>query len=173
MATLALAATVVGAGASAYGAYQQGQAQSEAAQYQAAVARNNQTIANQNAQYAVQEGQAMEQAKREQTAQMIGTQRAQAGALGLDPNSGSALRLQKDTSRLGETDALTIRNNAARASYGYTTQGINFSNQGQLDMMTAKNAAAGGQLGAFSSLIGGASSVSDKWLRYKQAGIYD
>lgn len=167
----ALAASATAAATSAYGAYQQGQASSAAATYQAAVARNNQIVANQNATYATQQGQAMEASKREQTAQLLGKERAMAGAAGVDSSSGSPLRLQGDTSRLGEVDALTIRDNAARSAYGYQTQGLNFQAEAGLDMMKSRNATAGGALGAFSSIAGGASSVSDKWARYDDAGL--
>lgn len=113
----------------------------------------------------------MEAAKRQQTAQMIGTERAALSAGGVDTSSGSPVRLQSDTTKLGEQDALTIRNNAARTAYGFQTQGIDYQAQSGLDMMKAKNATEGGELGAFSSLIGGASSVADKWAHYKLAGV--
>lgn len=171
MAYVALVAAVASAAASAYGAYQQGQANSAMNAYQAQVAKNNQEIANQYATMEIQKGQQLEEQKRQQTAQQEGAIRAAVGASGLDPNAGSPVRLQRDTAMVGEEDALTIRANAARAAYGYQVQGLNYAAQASADEMAARNAAEGGSLGAFASILGGASSVSDKWLRYKQVGV--
>jgi len=161
-----------GAAVSAVSAYQQGQSQKAAMNYQAQVARNNQLIAGQYATMEIQKGQQLEEQKRLETAQQEGAIRASAGASGLDPNAAgsSPLRLQGDTAMLGEQDALTIRANAQRAAYGYTVQGLNYSGQATLDEMGATSAARSGALGAFSSIIGGASAVGSKWLEYKNQG---
>jgi len=163
--------TVLSAATSAIGAMQKGSADQQAAQYQAAVARNNQIIANQNAQYAIEKGRAAEEVKRERTAQMISSQRMRAGAAGLTLDSGSPLRIQEDVAQQGEIDALTIRNNAAREAYGWESQGMGYAAQAQLDEMRGRSAREAGTLGAFSSIVGGASSVSDKWMKFKQAGL--
>lgn len=167
MGVAALALTAIGAAASAYGAHEQGVAESQAAAYQSQVARNNQVIANQNAQAALQTGQQQEAAKREQTAQMIGQQRAAVAASGIDPNSGSAQRLQGDTAAMGALDAAAIRNNAARTAYGYQTQGMDFGAQAGLLQSESSSAASAGNLAAFGSIVGGAASVANKWYTYK------
>lgn len=164
---ISMGANVAGAVMGAFGSSAQGRAASDAAAYQAAVARNNQTIAEQNAQLAEQKGRQEEAAKREQTAQMMGSLRARAAGSGVDVNSGSPLNLQEDVARLGELDALTIRNNAARSAYGYRTQGADFGAQAGLLDVQAQNARKAGNIGAFSSIIGGASGVADKWLKFK------
>jgi hypothetical protein len=171
LAYAAMATAGAAAATSAYAAHQQGVASSRAANYQAAVALNNQKIAQGYAQAEIEKGKRLEESKRMQTAQVEGNVRAAAGASGLEVNAGSPVRLQADTARLGELDAQTIRNNSQRAAYGYTVQGLNYSAQAGLDEMTARDASSAGQLGAFSSIIGGASGVSDKWLKYQQAGV--
>ncbi|WP_017773848.1 hypothetical protein [Paraburkholderia kururiensis] len=168
---VSIAATAASTAVGVAGAVQSASAQSSAAGYQAAVAQNNQKIANQNAQYAVQQGQIEEQAKRQQTAQLISQERAGAAAAGIDLNTGSPLREQGDTAKLGEIDALTIRNNAARAAYGYTVQGLDYGSQASLDQSASRAALTGGALNAFGSIIGGASSVSSKWWKYQNAGV--
>lgn len=170
--TAALATAGVGAGLSAYGTYEQGQAESQAAAYQAQVAQNNQLIANQNAQYALEQGQQQVAAKQQQTAQLIGTQRAAVASSGIDPNSGSAVRLQSDSAGLGALDASQISNNAARTAYGYQTQGMDFAAQASLLQSQSSNAAASGELGAFNSIVGGASSVASKWLTGNLQGLW-
>lgn len=169
---IALATTAVGAGASAYGAMESSAAQSSAANYQAQVALNNQKIADQNAQFALQTGQQEDAAKRQQTAQVTSQQRAITAASGIDPNTGSSQRIQGDTAALGELDAQTIRNNAARTAWGYQAQGANFGGQAALLQSQASDAASAGALGAFSSLVGGASSVSNKWTTFNTQGVF-
>lgn len=169
-ATLATISTAAAAGSAvigAVGAYRQGEAQAQQARYQAAVARNNQIIAQQNAQLAKQQGAVKEQMEREKTAQTLGKQRAALAASGVTLDSGSPLRLQEDTARLGETDALTIRNNAARQAYGFQSQASDYGAQAGVDESSAENASTAGMFGVASSLIGGASSVSEKWAMYK------
>lgn len=168
----ALAASAVGAGTAAYGAYEQGVAGRQQAQYQAQVARNNQEVANQYAEAEVTKGRVLENQKRMDTQQREGAIRVAAGASGLDVNTGSPLRLQEDTAMLGEQDALTIRNNAERAAYGYHVEGMNYAGRAQMNDMEASNAARSGNLGAWSSIIGGASSTAGRWAGFKQAGVF-
>ncbi|MBD1412793.1 hypothetical protein NUJ30_08765 [Burkholderia contaminans] len=172
LAEISIAMTAVSAGVAAYGAIKQGQAQSAALQYQAQVAANNQKIANQYAQQAIADGENKVAAKQQQTAQMIGAQRAAMAANGIDLDSGSPLRLQQDTAKLGNVDALTIRNNAAREAYGYQVQGLSYGQQAQLDEAGASNAVTAGNLNAFSSIIGGASSIGSKWIDYTKTGVF-
>ena len=156
-ASAALIANGVGAGVQAYGS-------ESAAKYQAAVANNNAAVAKQNAQYAIDVGNTQMQAKQQQTASMIGSERAMYGAAGVEDNSGSAVRVQSDTARLGAIDAATIKNNAARQAYGYQVQAAGFQGQASMDQ-------AAGNLNAFSSIIGGASSIGSKWSDYQNKGI--
>ena len=170
MAALAIVATVAGAAMSAYGSYESGQAQRNQALYQSAVATNNQTIANQYAQTEIQRGQVLEQEKREQTAQMISSERATIGANGLDINTGSPLRLQESVAKLGELDAQTIRNNALRSAYGYQVQGMNFGAEAGLFDAEAANAARAGNLGMWSNIMAGASGTAFRWNVMAQEG---
>lgn len=172
LAEVSIAMTAVSAGAAAYGAMRQGQAQSAALAYQAQVARNNQTIAGQYAQQATQDGENKVAAKQQQTAQMIGAQRAAMAANGVDLDSGSPLRLQEDTAKLGNVDAMTIRNSAAREAYGYQLQGLSYGQQAQLDQSSSDNAVTAGNLNAFSSILGGAASVGKQWTQYKTTGVF-
>lgn len=172
LAAAAVALAGVGTAVSAYGAYAQGQAASASADYQAQVALNNQNIADQNAKVAIEQGQQQTQAKQEQTAQTISQERAITAASGIDPNRGSSVNIQGGTAALGALDAATITNNAARTAWGYQAQGLDFGAQASLLQSQASSAAAGGALGAFSSIIGGSSSVANKWLTYNLQGAW-
>lgn len=169
-ATLTLISMGASAGMQAVGAEQSASAEASAANYQASVARNNQVIANQNATYAIQAGQAEEDQKRRQTAQVIGSERAAFGANGINPDTGSGVDVQSSSKEMGELDALTIRSNAEKTATGYKDQGMNFAAQAGLDQSQAQNALTAGNLNAFSDITSGASSVSSKWQMYQMEG---
>lgn len=109
----------------------------------------------QNAAYAdaaandsIKRGGVAEDQQRLQTKAAIGTQRAGFAANGVDVNSGSAANIQDDTAQLGEFDALTIRNNAAREAWGYRTQSQTYQTSAKTAVASAKNNMFGSLLGA-------------------------
>lgn len=163
--TAATYAAYASAAATAAATATQVVAQKRAAAYQAQVAVNNQTVAEANAKNAIAVGDTRADAKQEQTAQMLGAERAGLAASGVELDSGSALRLQEDTSRLGAIDTGTIRNNAAREAYTYRVQAQNFG-------MAKSQDQDAGTLDAFGSVLSGASSVAGKWDAYKRAGAF-
>lgn len=169
MAGIAIATSVASAGVAAYGAEQQGKAQAASMNYQAQVATNNQTIANQEAASVAAAEPAAEYASRLRTAETEGSVRAAAGASGIDANFGSPLNNQQGTAELGELDALTVRSNYARQQYGYEVAGMSAGAQSTLDTAGATNAISAGNLGAFSSILSGASSVSSKYADWQLA----
>lgn len=162
-----LASSLLGTGLSAYGSYQQGQAMAGQAEYQAAVARNNQIIAERNAQDAELRGGLSEDQQRRQTAQLKGRQRASLASNGVVIDEGSALDITSDTAAFGEFDALTIRSNAQREAYNYRVQGSNFQAEENLMRMRGAAGSRAGTTGAVSTLLSGAGSVADKWYGYK------
>ncbi len=168
---VAIASSVIGAGVSAAGAYSTGQANSASAGYQAQVARNNAIIAEQNAQFELQKGNVETENQNYKTRALVGTQKATQAANGLDVNSGSPLDVRRSTTELGHLDALTLLNNAAAKAAGYRAAGANYTAEAGLDEMKASSAKKAGAFSVASSLIGGVSSVSDKWLTYQQKGI--
>lgn len=97
--------------------------------------------------------------QRVKTKQAIGTQRTALAANGVDVNSGSASQLQDDTAMLGELDALTIQNNAAREAYGYRVQATQDLDNSVQVVKNAKSSGIGSILGgvgsAFGSFAGG------------------
>jgi hypothetical protein len=160
---ISIAATVAASAVSAVGAIQQGQAQSQQAKYNAAVARNNQVIAQQNAQDALDRGAAEEQQQRKKTQMLMGQQRASLAAQGADLSSGSALDVVSDIAGTGELDALTIRRNAALEARQYQVQGMNFQADSQLQKMQGRAARTASYFNAGSSLLGGLSSGFDAY----------
>jgi hypothetical protein len=159
MAAAAVASTVV----SIKSAQAQADAQRDAARYQAAVAANNQTIANSNAALTEAEGRIKEGAVREKTAQEMGGILAAEGASGVDTGFGTAVRLQEDTARLGETDALTTRNIYHNKAIAFENQASAFAGEIGMDNSAAEYATKAGYLSQAGSLASGVSSVASKW----------
>jgi hypothetical protein len=170
--TLAMGATAVGAGVGAFGSWYGGQASKNMYQYQSAVSQINKQISDQNAKYAIAAGETRAQESGMKTRAEIGTTRAIQGASGLDVNRGSAVEVRASEADIGTQSAAVIRSNAAREAYGYKVQGFQYGAQSKIDIMAGKNAAFAGNIGAVSSILGGASSVSSKWLQGSQAGMF-
>ena len=161
--TVSLVAGLAGTAVSAYGAYQQGQAQSKAAAYQAQVAANNAKIAQEQANLATEKGEqeAMQQGLKNRAA--LGGIITSTAANGVDVSSGSALDVRKSADVLGLQDVQTKRENAAIEAYGFRSQGTSFTAQSQLDNAESQWAKSAGITGAVGSLLGGAGSVGSKY----------
>lgn len=118
-----------------------------------------QKMFDQNAQYAdwqsqdaLTRGAINEKRQRQNTEQVIGSQRTSLAAQNVDVNKGSSLDVQADAAYLGELDALTIRNNAAKESYGFQVQAADLRQRG-------KYAKQGGEMDALQTIVGGGSSL--------------
>lgn len=148
-------------------------ASSQMGMFQAGIAIQNAKIAEQNAQYASMEG--------EQSAAKYGmgaAQRqgeiitAQSGS-GLSVRSGSNKDVQDSNMVVSSMDMAQIRQNAAKTAFDYKTQAGAYSMQAVGDLMGAQNSAAAGKTNVMTSIIGGASSVADKWLQASKVGTFN
>ena len=165
-AAASIAASVAAAGISAISAEKQGEMQANAADYQAAVARNNQILANQSAQQAIAQGGVDAGQAQQKAAQQLSLVRAKEAASGVTLDSGSALDVQSDTAKSGALDALTIRNDAARKAYGFEVQGAQLGSQAQFDVVQGENDQQLADLKAADSLLSGASSSANQGMRF-------
>jgi hypothetical protein len=154
LAVAGLAAAVVGAGASAYGAYQQTQSSNKAAAY-------NSQVANYQAAQALQLGKVEAAQHDAQVAQLRGRQTAAYGAAGVDPNTGSPLTLGTQTAGYGALDSLAIKQNAASQAWGY-------GNSANLDHMKEVNPYGTAGL----SLLQSSSSVGSSLMTANRAGVF-
>ena len=118
----------------------------------------NAGLAQQQVADAIARGRTAEFNSRLKTANLKSTQTARMAANGVALDSGSPLDVLTSTDVMGEQDALTIRNNAAREAYGYNVQAANYKAQAA----SANPFAAG-----VSTLLGSAGSVANNWYRYK------
>lgn len=165
-----LAASAVGAGVSAMGASTTADANAASYNYKAQVAKNNSIIAQRNADAAIDAGGVQAQVQDLKTRNLVGTQLVTQAASGLDVGSGTAVDLRKSAEDIGHLDTLTILNNAAKNAAGFKAQGMNFEAEAGLDTASAANARTAGKYSIATSLLGGASSFSDKWIGYQQKG---
>jgi len=162
---LATGLQVAGVMTSAMGAANQSQATQQAYNYQAAVSRNNAQLAEWQAQDVVTRGQKAEQSQRLKVAQLKSTQRAGFAARGMALDEGSPLAILEDTDYMGELDAMTIRDNAAREAWGKRTQASNYSNDAS---MLSNRADAESPLAAgAATLLTGAGQVASSWYQRK------
>lgn len=168
--TVSTVSTIIGSGLQAYGSYKEADASKEAAQYNAAAYEQNKQFAEFQAQDAINRGRQGENRARLATRVMLGAQRARMAANGIKLDKGSALDIQMDTAMMGELDAATIRENALREAAGYRNQGMNFAAQANLTRAAGDNISP--FLAAVPSVISGAGSVADKWLRAKYSYGY-
>jgi hypothetical protein len=171
VAAVAIGSTVLGAVTSAQGAEYAGQAGSNMYNYQAQIAAMNAQIAKQNAAYDIASGEVQAQESGMQTRGQIGQTKAQQGAGNLDVNSGSAAQVRASEEQIGEFNQATIRANAVKAAYGEEVEATQFTAQSQLDTSAAQMSLVQGQFGAETSILGGVSSVSSKFIGAQQAGM--
>lgn len=144
-ATAAIGATVGGSVFSAYSKVKAGQEQQK-------MFDQNAQFADWQATDALDRGAVNEKRQRQTTEQVIGGQRTSLAAQNVDVNKGSSLDVQADAAYLGELDALTIRNNAAKESYGFSVQANDLRQRG-------KYAKQEGQMDAINTVLGGGSSL--------------
>jgi hypothetical protein len=108
-----------------------GEAQKKASESQAQLADFNASVAELQAKDAIERGAEAESRFRTTIKATIGSQRAGIAAGNIDVGFGSAPDVQADAAFLGELDALTIRTNAARESWGYNVQAQDLRKRGR------------------------------------------
>lgn len=161
--TIGAIAGIAGVGVSAFGAIEAGQAQANAANFNAQVAANNAKAAEQNADYAIKAGTEKATVESLKGAEVMGGIKASQAASGIDVNTGSAVDVQRSQREKDQLDTETTLNNAQLQAYGYRTNATNFTAQSELDKATAEQAPIGADIGAAGGLLGSASSLSFRW----------
>lgn len=154
------------------GSMQQSAAAEAAAKYQAQVARNNQIIAQQNAEYAAAAGAAQAQSRDFRNRAVQGGILAAQAASGIDVGSPTSREVRESAAQIGRLDTETLFANALQTTRGYVNQGTNFESEARLADMRARQASSSGFLSGFGSLLSGASSFASKWASYQDKGIF-
>ena len=168
LAEAGFALSAIGTGIGAIGAINQAQAQRANAQYQAEVAKNNQIIAEQNAQYASQAGAAQTEKAQLQQRAVEGEIGAALAAGGVDINTGSPALTRTAAAETKQLDTATVSNEAALRVYGFRTQATNYGAQGQLFQQEANQAPLAGLISGGSSFLSGIGGLASKWAAWHQ-----
>lgn len=168
LATASLVSSVAGTGLSAIGSANTAAANRANAEYQAEVARNNQIISEQNAQYAAKASSAAVTRQQLRERDKIGALTAAMGASGIDVNTGSAARVRSSAVKLGQLDTETKAQEGALRIYGYRTTAANYGAQAGLYDQAADQASTAGLLGVGSTLLTGFGNLSTKWGDWQQ-----
>lgn len=133
-----------GAGISAFGSLQQGNAADSAARYNAAMAEANAEISR-------KQGLEDERRFRIASRKRLGTARAAIGASGITLD-GSALDTLEQNARMMEQDAISIRTGSEMRATGLEADA-------RLQSMYGESAKRGSYYGAAADLLGGATDV--------------
>jgi len=149
----------------------QGMSNAASKKQQAATNRYNARILENDAERIRATATEEENIQRLKTAQLLGTQRAQLGAAGVQLGTGSALQLQEDTVSLGEADALRIRTRgteeveALRTQAGYLKERADILEEpGILGKINKKTRDLSGVNGiTVGATVGPIAGVSAKW----------
>ena len=169
---IGVATAVISATMSGIQAKNQAEAERSAAEYNAQVANNNATIANQQRSSILQQGDVEAQNEMRKQAQMIGEQRAQMSANGIDITQGSAQDILASTKFLGGIDVNTIQSNAARQAWGYEVQSMNDKSTAVMETWKANsiNPSQIGAMAAGSSLLSSIGSAASSYAGSKGGG---
>lgn len=165
-ATVAMMAGGIGTGLGVVSSIQTAKTQSAQAKYQADVARQNQELAEQQAGAERRQGYENMLTQRQETAKLIGRQRAAAGASGAAVDVGSNLDLQSDTAFQGEIDAINAYNKGLDAAYNSQIQAWNYGQQADAYDAAAGSTKNAGYLNAASTAIGGIADIGTTWAKF-------
>lgn len=138
--------------------------------YRAQVANNNAAIERNNADATRAAGVVEESNSKLRTGMTMAAQKAAQAANGVDVNVGSAAQVRQSTANVGAIDAAMIHYNAARAAFGQQALAANYDAQAKLDRKAGTGALTEGLFKAGSSVLSGASSLSEKYAQFKLSG---
>jgi hypothetical protein len=141
--------------------------------YQAGIAEMNRQVQLQNASYERYIGEVKAQELGMKTRAEVGATLAAQGASNLDVSSGSGVRVRESELELGQYDQAITRANAYHRAYGMEIQAATEEAKEQMALASASTAREAGTIGAISSILGGVSSVSSKWLQGQQTGVFN
>jgi len=124
---------VVGLVVGAVAGVQEAKVQKQAGEANAQIAENNARLAEASAEDAAVQGARESQQAAWRTRALIGAQRTQIAANGLDADVGSAYDLQAEGALMGGADQSVIAMNAARQAWGFNSEALNYRNKGAQD----------------------------------------
>ncbi len=164
MAVISAVTAIASAAMGTYSAVQQAETQKQQAEYQSDMAAYNAKVAEQQAQMAEYEGAELKRAaheegvkKRQEAAQIVGSQRAKQAASGVAVDAGSALDLNLDTTEKGELDALQLQDQGLWQDYNKRIDAWNYRNQAAVSQ--SKSSMYSQKAQQYTPLLDGADSL--------------
>lgn len=178
MGAAAIPLAVAGAGVLMQAVGAQGQADFQAKQleHQAAIAEMNANLQRRKSLEAKEAGTVQEDRRRARARLEAGDARAAAAARGVVVDEGSQFQHLQDIYDIGERDALTIRNNAARAEADLLTSANQLENNAEAQRESAQHSEDAGDFAFKATLltgIGGLANtgyVNRKWYNQPSSG---
>jgi hypothetical protein len=167
-----IAGSIMGAGAEAKAAREEGAAKAAMYQYQAGMSRFNARIARENKDYSLHAGSAETVLYGLKARQAAGALEVAQSATGIDVDSGSFLAARESQAFASDLDRSMILHNAARKAYAYEMEAKSKDMEAGLYEMAAQDAQRAGDRKAKASIISGVTSVSGKFLQGRQMGIF-
>lgn len=147
---------------SAYGSYQQTQAQNLAADWNAGIMEQQAANYDYLAADALARGESSAAVQQLQARQQRGETQAGYAASGVDVNTGSPVAVAADMARWQEYDRQQIIADSEREAWGYTTEAGTLRQQAQMTRATKQSPA----LAAGTSLLTGATSLWNQYSMY-------
>ena len=129
-------------------------AQMQAGRQQQSIANRNADLTEAQAVQAQQQGEQQIMQVRRRTRQIIGKQRAAFAGNGIDLGTGAPVDVAADTEAASQIDQATIRTNVALAAWGFKTQANNERFGGKVARIDANNQATATLIGGVTNAYG-------------------
>jgi hypothetical protein len=135
--------------------------------YKAYIAAQNAQIALQNRTRDLAVGDLQGYENDLRVRQKIGSAEADAGASGFSIGSSPSIMAGiSSVAKLGRMDTMQIIDNSRQRAYGDVIQSYNYTQEALMDQRAAGYDREAGNTQAASTLLGGATSIADKWAGY-------
>ena len=150
---------VVSTAVTVHGQVEAGKQAKAVAQYNSELEKRDADLAKIKANDALAQGQKDQEKARREYRQKVGQMAAKFGANGVVMDSGSALNMLEDTTKLGELDALDIGAQAERKSQDYLRVAGDSTNQSLISGQQGDNSMNNALINAGGSLVSNAGSI--------------
>ena len=167
-----IGSSILGTLLGAKGEATSGQAQQEQLLFRAGLANINAKIAEQNANYAVDQGEMQAGKYGLEARARAGQIKAAQASSNLDVNTGSAKQVQESQHTVSQIDLNQIRTNANKVAWDYEAQANQFKAQSMMDTKAAGDVGKATGINIAQSFISGGASVASKWLAGRQQGLW-
>jgi hypothetical protein len=169
--TLGTVGSGIGAVVSGIGSLFSGKANSQAYAYKAGVALLNKQINQQNANWALEEGDIKGEETGLRAGQEIARTKVMQAASGIDVNSGTSSAVRDTQTKVAQFDQNVISWDASKTAWGFESKAATDQAEANLDTMASSNATTAGEISAAGSFISGAGSVASKWYQGQSIGL--